>query len=269
MEEPITTCINCGEVANGNYCPNCSQRTNVKRINVKEGWHDFWSRVYGFDGMFPRTLRDLTIRPGIVARVYINRNRVKYYGPVGYFFFMISLCLLLFSIIDLDYMEYMKGMQSRLAGDQYQTKGFQKISRFVTDNIKIFAFLIIPFQALSAQYLFFRKSGYNFLEHTILPFYVIGHVYWLTIIGGVILQLTGFSVAGITGIALIFIIGFAYSGLMTYQSKGKAFLKGLLSYLTATVGFVITMFILIAIAIVILPVIAPDFYQQIKPSNNL
>jgi len=87
--------------------------------------------------------------------------------------------------------------------------------------------------------------------------------------GGFILQLTGFSIAGFTGITLIFIIGFAYSGLMTYQSKGKAFVKGLFSYLVATVGFVLTMFVLIAIAILILPVIAPDLYQQIKPSNNL
>jgi len=158
MQETATTCINCGQIANGNYCSSCGQRTNVKRINLKEVWHDFWSRVYGFDGMFPRTLRDLTVQPGVVVQTYINRNRIKYYRPVGYFFFMISLCLLLFSIIDLDYMEYMKGMQSRLAGDQYQAKNFQKISRFVTDNIKIFAFLIIPFQALSAQYFFFKKE---------------------------------------------------------------------------------------------------------------
>lgn len=96
------TCTNCGQEAIEKFCPNCGQRTNVKRITFREGWFDFWSRVYGFDGMFPRTLRDLTIRPGKAARDYINGNRVKYYGPVGYFFLMITLFLVLAGMLDID-----------------------------------------------------------------------------------------------------------------------------------------------------------------------
>jgi len=58
-------------------------------------YHDFQARIYGLDGMFPRTLRDVTLRPGQASRTFIQGNRVKYYGPVGYFFLMITVLLLL------------------------------------------------------------------------------------------------------------------------------------------------------------------------------
>jgi len=261
-------CINCDNEVTGKYCSNCGQRTDVKQINFKEGWHDFWSRVYGFDGMFPRTLRDLTIRPGVVAKEYIGKNRVKYYGPVGYFFFLISLCLLIFSLIDLDFVEYTKGFQSRSFVPNADSKLNQTIFQFVADNIKIFAFLIIPFLALASKYVLFRKSGYNFLEHTILPFYCLGHNYWLNIIFGIILKTTGVSLAGLSGIIFVPYLGLAYSGMMTYQSRWKAFFKGMLIYLVGTILFALFSTIVGFIVIGILAQFNPELYEQIRPSNN-
>jgi hypothetical protein len=101
-------CINCSSEVTSIFCPTCGQRQTVKRLSVKEGWNDFWARVYGFDGMFPRTLRDLTIRPGEVSRKYIKGNRVAYYGPVGYFFLMVTLMYIVASVLNIDLVEFMK-----------------------------------------------------------------------------------------------------------------------------------------------------------------
>src|SRR5258705_13671611 len=102
------TGLNCGGEVTSNYCPNCGQRSGVKRITLREGWHDFLARVYGFDGMFPRTLRDLTLRPGFAAKEFIRGNRMKYYGPVGYFFLMITLFLLVIGFTGTELKDFMQ-----------------------------------------------------------------------------------------------------------------------------------------------------------------
>src|SRR5882762_8751747 len=116
------TCINCATEAEGKFCPQCGQRLDVKRLTFKEGWHDFWARIYGLDGMFPRTFRDLTLRPGYASKEFIRGNRAKYYGPVGYFFLMITLFLLLLSMIGLDFVDYMKSMQEGLPVKQEESQ---------------------------------------------------------------------------------------------------------------------------------------------------
>jgi hypothetical protein len=63
----MTTCINCNANVETPYCPACGQPNPPKKISIKNVWNDFVSRTYGFDGMFPRTIRDLTIRPGAAA----------------------------------------------------------------------------------------------------------------------------------------------------------------------------------------------------------
>lgn len=110
LTESSKNCINCQQEVSDNYCSHCGQRTHVKRISLREGWNDFWARVYGFDGMFPNTLRDLTLRPGVAARIFISGNRVKYYGPVGYFFLMITVFLLLLDLLNIELADFLKEM---------------------------------------------------------------------------------------------------------------------------------------------------------------
>jgi hypothetical protein len=258
-------CINCGKEITNNFCANCGQRSNVKRINFKEGWLDFWSRVYGFDGMFPRTLKDLTIRPGEVARTYINGNRIKYYGPVGYFFFMITVCLLIFSLIGVDYAEYMRGIQKNFSFPQGQGKTFERVIKFITENLKVFAFLIIPFQALSARFLFFKKVGYNFLEHMVLPFYIFGHMYWFSLMFGVLYGFSGISFAGFNPFVMVMYSGLAYSGFEFNNFKSTSFLKGIGNFIVGQLLFLVA---LVLMVFLIIPWVAPDLYDSIRPSNN-
>lgn len=259
------TCINCDKEVSEKYCSNCGQRTDVKRITFREGWYDFWARIYGFDGMFPRTLRDLTIRPGEAARKYIEGNRALYYGPVGYFFLMITVFLLFMSIVDVDVKEFM--FQKMIMSPQQGSgeKLSEAILSFVSENMKIIAFFILPFNAVAARYLLFRKSGLNFLEHLVLPFYVLGHIYWLNIISVIVYKITGsFFMNLIIAIATLLYFGFSYSTFITYQSKSKAFIKGL----AVPVMGQLIMTIIIVLAMVLLTVTIPEFREFIRPSNN-
>jgi hypothetical protein len=265
-------CPNCGLEQDSNFCGNCGQRMNVKRITFKEAFFDFWSRIYGFDSMFPRTLRDLTLRPGQVAARYIQRNRALYYGPVGYFFLMVTVFLLALSIFNIDIKDFLTQNQQAIGFDAARPGSTQdKMNRQILDvvgsNMRLIAFLIIPFNGLAARYLFFRKSGLNFLEHTVLPFYLIGHVYWLSILSVLLYLVTGsFMINNIISVVTLFYFGFGYLTLIDNQAKWKRFLKGVGVYIVGQLLFVTIMVILIVIGLLIAYQINPEAVKALKGS---
>lgn len=263
-------CINCSSEVTSIFCPTCGQRQTVKRLSVKEGWNDFWARVYGFDGMFPRTLRDLTIRPGEVSRKYIKGNRVAYYGPVGYFFLMVTLMYIVASVLNIDLVEFMKSagdmaLQPKPKSGSGQERVFQATMKLASDNLKILSFIMIPIFAFCGRYIFFRKQGFNFIEQTVLPFYMQGHTYWLSIFSLCVYALCGkFIPAWILSVATIIFFSYAYSNMFKSQGKVKAFLKGMGIYLTTQIIFSL----LLVIGLIILLNVNPDIYEALKPSNN-
>lgn len=224
-------CINCGHEIAGNFCSHCGQKSQVKRLSLREGWNDFWGRVYGLDGMLPRTLRDLTLRPGEVCLRYIEGNRRKYYGPVGYFFLMITLLYLLSSLLGVDMLEFLKSRSADFSeGPQgvesqaFVKRAFEKIS----DNMKMLSFLMIGVQALVSRFLFFRKSGFNLIEHAVLPFYTQGHIYWLTVFHLLLFGLGNIHLPSwINVLVTSFYTSYAYSNFFHHQSKTKIFIKGI------------------------------------------
>lgn len=259
-------CLNCEVEVTGNFCSNCAQRIDVKRITFREGWNDFWARGYGFDGMFPRTLRDLTIRPGFAARKYIDGNRVLYYGPVGYCFLMLTIYLLVASMLGVDLSEFMNADQKMYGANQSaeQQRMGQAISDFVSNNMKLLTFLIIPFTAFVSRFMLFRKSRLNFLEHTIIPFYLGGHLLWVSIVALVVYKFTGSTVLNsINLLVMLLCSGLAYSFLMDYQSRWKAFIKGMFVQLLS----VLLLVILGVLATIILAVVRPDLFEGLIRAN--
>jgi hypothetical protein len=83
---PSTACVNCGVAVTSKFCAECGQPNPPKKLGLRTMWYDFQSRIIGFDGMFPRTIKDLTLRPGKASKNYVYGNRMMYYGPVGSFF---------------------------------------------------------------------------------------------------------------------------------------------------------------------------------------
>lgn len=242
----MSTCINCQLEVTSSYCPACGQKNPVKKINAANMWNDFLSRVYGFDGMFPRTLRDLTIRPGEVARSYVTGNRVKYYGPVGYFFLMITVYLLLASLLGVNISEFMQA--SSPVSTYQQEPGQQEINKvlmnWISDNMRVMTFVIALFSVFFS-WLYFLKSKYNLIESSVLVFYTLGHLTWLNIIGLVIYNFTGVALnAGFSLLLTIVFLLYAFSNFYTHQAKWKVVIKGFLSLLSAY-------FLMIIISIVV------------------
>ncbi|MCW5910648.1 MAG: DUF3667 domain-containing protein [Cyclobacteriaceae bacterium] len=263
-------CINCGAEVTGNYCSSCGQRSTVKRLSFREGWNDFWARIYGFDGKLPRTLRDLTIQPGQAALRFIQRNRVSYYGPVGYFFLMITLMYLVASLLGIDMVKFLKnasdiGLQPEPEAGSGQEQFMQATIKLVSDNLKLVSFIIVPIQAFFSRFLFFRKSKLNFIEHTVLPFYTLGHLYWISI-----LSLLSYSILGkfipywIQMTVGISYLCYGYSDMFRYQSRIKSFFKGLGVYFMAQ----LLIGLLTTIITIIVLIANPEVFEMFKPPGN-
>ncbi|MEQ1584801.1 MAG: DUF3667 domain-containing protein [Cyclobacteriaceae bacterium] len=270
LTDSTHSCINCGDRITGNYCLSCGQRANVKRITFREGWNDFWARIYGFDGMFPRTLRDLTIRPGTATRRYLHGNRVAYYGPVGYFFLMITLLYLVASLLEISIVDFLKNssssnFQPEPKQGSGQAKLMQSTFELVSDNLKLVSFIVIPIQAFCSRFLFFRKSGLNFTEHTVLPFYGLGHLYWLSIVSLVVYAIFGnFLPNWIQVVVAILYFSYAYSDLFQNQSRLRAMAKGFGVYISTQLLFGL----LVAVLVILLVVFNSEVFEMLKPSNN-
>jgi hypothetical protein len=269
VQEQILKCINCGETVAGKYCANCRQRADIKRITLKESWNDFWSRIYGFDGLMPRTLRDLTIRLGKAALAYLQGNRVKYYGPVGYFFLMVTLFVLLLGILDLDYSELVKETQKSLPfADQQNMKMAERATEFFVQNLKLVLFLGVPFQALASRYFMFRKAGLNVLEHSVLPFYVAGHMLWLSIVILFVRKISGVWPSNLVGFVAPIYLGWAYVNFFPDRGKVKTFFKGLGVYLVGQLLFMMVVGIATVIFIVMLAWLDPETFETFRPSKT-
>lgn len=260
MSNP-SLCINCGSEVSSAYCPSCGQRHPPKKISLLNLYHDFQSRVYGFDGMFPRTLRDLTIRPGKVATAYIAGNRVKYVGPVGYFFVMLTIFILLLGILDIDFYELSQASSpfGKTTTTQQQEEGAQMVVKMFSDNLRIFQFILIPLVAFWYK-IFFRKSGYSYLEMMVPSFFFYGHLEILGIVNEVVFYFTGNTFN-----SLFFPLQFIYFGFASMDIFGKGignFSKGMLVFLFSFIVFII----LIGLFVFGLLLTNPEFMEKMKPS---
>ncbi len=264
-------CVNCNQPVSTAFCPSCGQRSGVKRITFRDTIRDFSIQVAGFDGILLRTLRDLTLRPGLVALRYIAGVRVGYLGPISYFFFMITLLLLWISVLGLEFSELIRDKQESLFSERASQPATQWMTQWISDHIKWVLFLAVPFQALAARYVFFRKSGYNLVEHTVPLFYAGGHLFWLTML---LFTFRGFTdemmiaASSVSSLLSLTYFGYVYSDLMRYQSKVKAFVKGIGVYFGGQVFFVTTLTIIVIIIVVIIGLIDPKLLDDFRPSKQ-
>ena len=256
-------CVNCSQIVTTPFCPHCGQKRERKRITLLSLYHDFQSRIYGFDGMFPRTVKDLTLNPGRVAAEFVDGNRVKYVGPVGYFFLMITLYLLLLSILEIDFFEYATTNNPfSIEGTTKQQEFTRRLMDIVSKNLRIFSFLIVPITGIWAR-IFFRQSGLNWLEHTVPVFYVQGHINWLTIVNVFVFFFWGWSIGVYEALIGFLFYGFACTGFYAGDNKSLTFFRGLF----VAIFSILTFQILVAIFAFVYLFLDPDMVKLMKEGS--
>lgn len=159
------TCKNCGNEFEGNFCNNCGQKAGLHRFTIKHALHDFFHTFTHVDSGLFFLIKELFIRPGIVAKEYIEGKRRKYFNPVQYLILAVAIATFLTTNYTL------MGPTAVKPEDYSQSseiaKFFLQFNHFINKYFNLMLFVAVPFMAFFS-WLFYRKSGYNYAENVIM-----------------------------------------------------------------------------------------------------
>ncbi len=246
------SCVNCGEVVQGKFCSSCGQRMLVKRISWKSLIQEFTAKWLGFDNQFWRTFLNLTVQPGKLMRSYLAGNRITYLGPLGYYFIVTALVFLGFAMLEISIEEFMVNSSSNLGPTNPQNskalKFQQEMLHYMSSALRFMVILFVPFFAWAAK-LLYRKKGLNFLEFCILLLYSSAHMFWLTLLQGIMYKITGQVYAAASVFISILYYGFFYQDVLEQKKSVVGFFKGVLAYI---LGFLVMMSAMMVVMIILI-----------------
>jgi hypothetical protein len=116
------TCLNCGTVFSGHFCPNCGQKAHLHRSLAAIG-HDIMHGVLHLDGKLWETLPLLAFKPGHLTRRFIAGERAKFVSPMAMFLFTVFAMFAVFQMVGI-------GAPTDLSNDLF---GSDEPSPFVAD----------------------------------------------------------------------------------------------------------------------------------------
>ena len=186
----------------------------------------------------------MTIRPNQVIHAYLSGNRVRYIGPLGYVVIMTALLIISFDLYGLEVEDFLKEnsktFNPMMGADQpsaEQSAMQEKLMRFMAQNFRFVATMMIPFYALTFGW-FFRKEKLNYVERLVVSTYSFCHSMWITMVGLGVFALTGHLYTG--GITILSVCYLAFVAHRTFPRRNFffGFLRVLGSYFLAIIVFI-------------------------------
>lgn len=90
-------CLNCDtKIEDANYCPNCGQINDQRRLTFSQLITESLANVLSFDGRFFKTFVGVISQPGQIAHNFTIGKRARYMNPVRFYF--LSSLLMIFAI---------------------------------------------------------------------------------------------------------------------------------------------------------------------------
>jgi hypothetical protein len=222
-------CKNCNAEQIQNYCPNCGQPANIKRIDGHYILHEI-EHVLHFERGILYTIRELATNPGQNTRKYLSENRTRLVKPIIFIIITSLIYTILnhFFNIEDGYVKYHEAK-----GENQSSVG--SIVKWVQDHYGYANIMMGIFIALWLK-LFFRKYNYNFYEILIMLCFVIGMGMLIFSVFVIIQGLTHFNIMTIAGI-----IGIAYCvwaiGQFYDKKKVTSYIKALFAYILGMITF--------------------------------
>ncbi len=212
----MVTCKNCDNQFEGNYCPKCGQR-----VQTRFNFHyviDEIKDILELDRGILYNFVNLTQRPGITIRSYIEGKTKPFYAPLSYFL----LGMTLFILLVLDNFDKSQWSEGKVfIYDNYENlksliESYQKDRMDIYENLKVedfekqinnlkgfenmqntsiekmekkanrsqaFTYLVFYFSPIYFAiffWLFNLKNSWNFTEHFIIQTFIVAQFIWFT-----------------------------------------------------------------------------------------
>lgn len=182
-------CKNCNNtiIEDYKFCPYCGQKTDIGRLKVHQLLNDILIAFSNTDRGILLLIKQLTYKPGLVARDYVFGKRKLYFNPFNYLALMLAIafyCILQFEKISLDY--------SQIAPENVD------LARFSFKYFNILILLMCPINGLLI-WMFFKKHQINYVENLVLSAYLSGHTmfYYIIVLFIFILFPNSMSILGV------------------------------------------------------------------------
>jgi hypothetical protein len=178
-----TNCLNCGSNLTSGYkfCPVCGQKAATHRLSFHEIGHDTLHYVTHADKGIFHLVRELALRPGTVAREYIDGKRTKYFKPVNFFLIVGTLLVFMSTTFHLMDETRFKQAEAAIAGikdpvQQEKLYGIVERTRVAMSYMgkysNVMNMLSTPLFAF-VFWLFYKKERYTYIEHLVATMYIL------------------------------------------------------------------------------------------------
>ncbi|MBC3832315.1 DUF3667 domain-containing protein [Undibacterium amnicola] len=172
-----TKCKNCDTFLVGNFCSSCGQKADTHRITFAHFLYEFFHALTHTDRGILLLMKALILRPGDVAKEYLDGKRKKYFNPLT--FIIIISSIYAFLSYKTGYFEALSGFdrQIKVEGEVY-TESMQ----LMLENRKILNLFLMPVLVSFLSWIFFRKQKTNMAENIVLNSFVLSQIYLIMIV---------------------------------------------------------------------------------------
>ncbi len=237
-------CKNCSQYFEGNYCSNCGQIASAnKPLRLKEVLNDFFDNTFNLHKGFFFTFWNLLIRPGEVARSYLQGTRKRHTNPTRYLVIALALH---------EFLQFWANTNEAISSDDFQ--GFIFLPEALNTSMSLWDLRLITDWTLMGNllealifpigfYWLFRKLKYNYSELLAVGFYLVSNSIFITaFFVGIPKATTGFY-APVTLVVSAILLYYIYASMSFFREI--RFLKRIIFTIIALVIFFLIRFMII------------------------
>ncbi len=226
-------CKNCNSQVNQNFCPNCGQPVQVKRIDRQYITHEI-EEVLHFERGILYTLKALLTSPGQNIKFFINENRHRLVKPIVF----IILTSFIYSIV----IHFLRVEDDYINFDDVNAPVITHIFNWIREHYGYANIVIGVFIALWLK-LFFRKYDFNFFEILILLCFVMGMGMLILSVFAILQALTQVNLIQAGGVVVMIYCTWAI-GQFFDTKKRRSYIKAAVSYLLGLLSFALSVFLI-------------------------
>lgn len=210
------------------YCQNCGQLNQVKRIDGKYIMSELGS-IFNFEKGILFTVKELLIRPGASIQTFVLQDRNKLVKPIVY----IVVCSLFYTLLQ-SFLRFEDGyVNYSFQGGDASTMEF--LLNWVSSNYGYANLIMAIFIALWIR-IMFKKSQFNMFEILILLCFVMGTAMLIFSFIGLLDSLVAFQI-----LDKGFLLGFLYTawaiGQFFDREKFLSYVKAFFAYFLGVLTF--------------------------------
>ena len=221
-------CKNCNTEIDYNFCPNCGQPKNLKRIDKQYIMHEI-EHVLHFERGILHTVKELFTNPGKNIRKYLTESRTRLVKPVIFIFLTSLLYMLINNFFHIE--------DAYVNNNVFDNSLILKIINWIQSHYGYANLLTGIFIAIWLKILF-KKYDYNFYELLIMLCFVMGISMIIFSVFALIEGLVHFKLLGFASIISFLYLILSIVSFFNDKNIGNYF-KAIIAFLFGSITFYI------------------------------